>query len=463
MKLLTASLLLSAVSAINEPIAPQQQKSSQQQQAANANYVQKLVRNAVATPNSQISIHNENNNHRASNTLRRLDEQEAAYEVNIASYAVKFEQCQFVKSYDSELAQDENSATVLTTKRFVLFRLCPNATCSSCNSNFGEYLVDLESYLESTVEYFSAYQEEMCNTCEETCEQEEEDEADVDEEAAADGEDEAAEDGGRRRRLQQRQSNRLLGKNKFYNIQVNCTSCVEECDKIENMEANGYIDATEFLECAMIYDPEDDTKDALYAGPICASNGAKIKIGVFKDEDCMYLDASKEVDDYLVKDGVQAHLSHALLKSTYSDTCIACKEQQEQNENAEGDAQEDADEVIELCEQLYEDAAKCEKHYGFENGYGNYDGYENQLAQEEIVCEFMSSLKAGTYDEEGEIIVTGSSSRSRSGKATTGGQKFALTFFILGTVGLAVYAAMLHSKLVRGGKTNLSHSGGSMA
>ena len=245
---------------------------------------------------------------------------------------------------------------------------------------------------------------------------------------------------------------------------VDCDTCWEECQKIENMEENGYIDATEFLECAMVYDPEDDNKEALYAGPICASSGTKIKIGIFKDEDCMYLDSSKDVDDYLVDgDGVAMKLSHALLKSTYTDTCISCMEPQDADDNDGGDDAEDADEVIEMCEALYDESAKCEKTHGFDNGYANYYGYENQLANEEVVCDFMQSLKSGTYDEEGEIIVSGSSSMNRSGKSTTGGQKFALTFFILGTVGLAVYAAMLHSKLVKGGKVDLASSGGAMA
>ena len=422
MKLFVALAFVVAAASAN-PFAP---KVESKNAAANAKYVNQLVRAAVPTKNSQ---------------LRRLEE---AYEIDITSYSVKFEQCQFVKSYNSELAESDESDTVLATKRFVIFRLCPSGDCSTCNTNYGEYLVDLDSYLGYTVEYFQAYQESMCNQCQETCYQ-----AANEEEAAADGE-----DGGRD-----------LGQNKFYNIAVDCTTCLDECDKIENMEANGYIDATEFLQCAMIYDPEDDNKEALYAGPICASSGTKIKIGVFKDADCMFIDATKEVDDYLVSnDGVSMHLSHALLKSTYTDTCIACKEEVEQNENAEGDANEDADEVTELCEQLYDSAAKCEQQHGFTNGYGSYSGYENQLAQETVVCDFMASLKAGTYDEEGEIIVTGSSSHSRrSGKATTGGQKFALTFFILGTVGLAVYAAMLHGKLVKGGKADLSSSGGAMA
>lgn len=192
-----------------------------QSDSAKVNYINKLVRGAVPTEKSQV---------------RRLA-QEAAFEVNIAGYSVKFEQCQFVKSYSQDLAENEASETVLATKRFVLFRLCPdkNSTsdCTACSTGYGEYLVDLESYLESTVEYFQAYQEEMCTTCDANCANQADDKA----AAAAQGDDAAnAGQGGRR-----------LGKNKFYNIQVDCNTCVDECDKITNMANNGYIDATEFL------------------------------------------------------------------------------------------------------------------------------------------------------------------------------------------------------------------------
>lgn len=430
MKFITALAFLAVASA--NPFAPKKQNKK-------AAYVNKLVRAATPTANSQ---------------LRRLEEAEE-YEIDISGYSVKFEQCQFVKSYDEEIAEDEDSATVLATKRFVVFRLCPS-DCSSCNYNYGEYLVDLESYLESTVEYFQNYQENMCQACEEMCynnaneeEQQEEEEQDGEEEQQ---EEDNGDEGGRR--LQDN-----------YGYDLDCDTCWDECQKIENMEENGYLDATEFLECQMIYDPEDDNKDAYYAGPICASGGTKIKIGVFKDENCMFLDSSKDVDDYLVdNDGYSIKLSHALLKSTYTDTCISCKEPQDQDENNDnGDDAQDADEVIEMCERLYEEAAKCEKAHGFDDGYANYYGYENQLAQEEVVCDFVQSLKSGTYDEEGEIIVSGSSTIGGGGKATTGGQKFALTFFILGSVGLAVYAAMLHGKLVKGGKTDLASNGGAMA
>jgi hypothetical protein len=345
---------------------------------------------------------------------RRLD-QEAA--VNIASYSIQFQQCQFVKSYSATLAADEDSTTVLSTQRFVLFRLCPNSDCGSCAYNYGEYLVDLQSYLEATVDYYQSYQEVLCQACDETC-----------------GE------GGARD---------LGGKDQFYNVVPNCTSCVDECDLIDNMEAYGYVDATEFLECIMIY-ASDDNSEVLWAGPICASSGHQIQIGVFSDENCVNYDDTKDVNDYLYGNGVSMHAIDFFLKKTYTNTCISCQEPSEQNQNAQEG--EDADVVTELCEQLYTDAAKCEKTHGFAGGYANYYGYENQLAQEEAVCEYMVSLKAGTYDETGEILLTGASSRNASGPSTTGAQKLALTFFTISTVGLMLYAIMLHRQLQKRAK-----------
>ena len=399
---------------------------------AKSAYMSKLMRGARETENSQ---------------LRRLNDAEE-YEIDISGYSVKFDKCQFVKTYDDELAEDEESSTVLATKRFAIFRLCPTGSCSSCNYNFGEYLVDLDDYLQATVEYQQELQQDMCDACNE-CGQDEEEEAQ--DEAQEDGQDNGEEDGGRRRRK----------------LAVDCDSCADECDKIENMEDNGYFDATNFLECQMIYDPEDDGKDALYAGPMCASSGTKIKIGVFTDENCNYVDANKKVDDYLVNgDGYQMKLSHALLKTVYSsDTCVSClvEEEEDENNNGNDDGEEKEPEVAEMCQQLYEASAKCEKKHGFDDGYANYDGYENQLAQEEVVCDYIKSLEAGTYDNEGEIAIFGSNSTVGGGKKTTVGQKLALAFFVIGTVLLAVYAAMLHSKLTKGSASGLSSTGGAMA
>jgi len=368
--------------------------------------------------------------------LRSLGDQA---QVDLTSYEIQFEKCQFVRAYNDELAA-EGGDTVLGTNRFVIFKLCPVGT--SCEYNYGEYLVEMDEFLQYTVEYKQEVQEQMCEACEEACYYE-----------AAD--DQAAGDDAERR-LSSKDFGRKLAD--AVNNDIDCDTCVNACDKIENMEDNNYIDATNFINCQNIVDNGDDG-DVLYAGPMCGSNGAKIKIGVFTDENCMFLNGELDVEDYLAdEDGNAMKLSHALLKTTYDNSemiqCLA--------EN-EGDDDDAAAETNEVCMGVYEAAGKCEQSHGFANGVDKYYGYGEQAANEELVCAFMSSLQSGTYSQDGQIVLGGTSSYSSGGTATTGGQKFALTFFILGTVGLAVYAAMLHSQLTKGGKADLSTQGGAMA
>jgi len=382
----------------------------------------RLVKEAYPTKNSQ---------------LRRLEQN--GNEVDISSYSLKFQKCQFVKAYDDELAEDEDAETVLATKHFVVFRLCPSNSCDSCNYGYGEYLVDMEEYLEATIEYAKDKQEEICDQCEEECDGYYENQNQGNGEEEGENNEEAD-----RRRLSS----------------SDCRDCIDTCEKIENMEENGYIDATDFVECQEIQDEGDDGY-ALYAGAMCASNGSKIKIGVFRDNECRVLNSELDVEDYLADgDGNQMKLSHALLKTTYeSDSCLSCLV-----ENGEDDDNGKEAEVEEVCENLYMSSAKCQKKHGFDDGSSNnYDGYENQMKNEETVCDFISSLKSGTYAQDGEIVVGGSNSYHSGSTSTTGGQKFALTFFILGTVGLAVYAAMLHSNLTKSAKSDLSSQGGAMA
>jgi len=374
---------------------------------AQSAYVSKLMRGAVATENSQ---------------LRHLDEE---YEIDISGYSLKFEKCQFIKQFDDELAEDEDSETVLGTKRFIIFRLCPSDNCaSSCNYGYGEYIIDMEEYLEATIGYAQEKQEEMCQLCDENCEEYYGNDANGDE-----GENENED-----RRLD------------FRELASDCSTCMDICDLYENMADNGYVDATAFINCVEIKDEGDDGV-ALFASAMCASGGSKVKIGVFSDEECMFIEPDLNVEDYLVDDnGNQINLSHLILQKTYrSDNCISCDAGYYQDDDNVDDK---ATEVLDMCAELYEASAKCEKIYGFDNGYANYDGYENQVDNEAVVCEFISSLKSGTYSQEGEIVVGGS---NYGGTTTTGGQKLTLAFFIVGTAVLSAYACMLYKNLA--GKT----------
>jgi len=376
--------------------------------------------------------------------IRNLDGNDngaAEIDADITGYSLKFQKCQFVKAYSQDLAA-EGAETVLATQRFVLFRLCPSSSCGNCNTNYGEYAIDMNDYLDYTVEYRQEEQEEMCDNCKANCYYD--DAAAADDAADADGDEDADGDGDgdERRRLSD---------------STDCETCISACNKIDNMEANYYIDATTFINCQQIQ--EDNGYGALYAGPMCASQGSKIKIGVFKDEDCMYLDTSKDVEDYLADENGNGYkVSHALLKTVYDESeCIDCLA------DKDGDDDQAEDEAKDVCANLYATAGKCEKTHGFVSGIDGYYDADNQQQNEELVCEFISSLKSGTYSQDGEIVIGGSKMYTSGGTSTTGGQKFALTFFIIGTVGLAVYAAMLHSQLTKGGKADLSSQGGAMA
>lgn len=110
------------------------------------------------------------------------------------------------------------------------------------------------------------------------------------------------------------------------NITSDCDTCGDECEKYENTEENGYYPATSFIQCQMIYDPNDDTAAPLYAGPQCVGNGTQLRVSVFGDEDCTNVDTTKDVDDYLVNaDGTQMKLSYSIWKRVYMPgECALC-------------------------------------------------------------------------------------------------------------------------------------------
>jgi len=405
-----ASVILSTSNAAATPFQSNPVQSKRNGQTSN---IARLLSKSRPTQRSQLKRH--------------LDEEEEQ-EIDLSGYTVKYVKCQFVKSYDDELAEDEEAGTVLATNRFIIFRLCPS---ESCTYNYGEYLVDMDAYLESAVEYHQEQQEEMCNYCDEVC---------------------AADDDGGGRKLRKLQQD------------VSCDTCVDECNDIANMEDNGYVDASNFVQCQQIAEQDDGT--AYYAGAMCANSGAKIKIGVFSDEDCSQPESSLSVEDY-----VGAKLSTSLMRNIYSGSGVSCikpnweveEENDEEDENEDEEEEEEEVEINEMCNELYEAAGKCENVHGFAESIVNYDNYENQAAQEDLVCQFIKTMKKGAYDETGEIILQARVTAVEGATAATGSQKFGLTVFILGTVGLAMYASTLHSQITKGGTSGLATKGGAMA
>lgn len=124
-------------------------------------------------------------------------------------YSLSYHRCAEVRQFDDEIAAQEDTTSVFTTKHFAVFRFCPEATCmgykqdfssmtsaeraaweaaqaaveanqdgvwiedreivgargSGCQSNYGEYMIELQDYLEIMNEYRSERFEQYCTYC----------------------------------------------------------------------------------------------------------------------------------------------------------------------------------------------------------------------------------------------------------------------------------------------------------
>mmetsp|Transcript_12106 Transcript_12106/g.33515 ORF Transcript_12106/g.33515 Transcript_12106/m.33515 type:complete len:349 (-) Transcript_12106:40-1086(-) len=286
-------------------------------------------------------------------------------------------------------------------KHFVLFRLCPTDDCEVCDQseNFGRYTTDVDTYLTYTVEQQKQIFQNMCDNCDEEC---------------GDG--------------QQCYSN-----------------CGKLCYMYGNMEDNGLVDASQYVQCQQLQgadedndnrrklrrqlrrmrpqrrrladeageeeqgadqeengDGEEDEEQMIFIGPRCSDSGKTIELALFYDENCW-----EPINDVSVDSLMDGELSYYFLDHTYHSTdavCLKCAED-EQNQNANDN--QDADDVNEMCEQLYDAAAKCETPNGITAGFiqtNREDGnYENQVETEFLSCAFINSLVWNSYTETGEI------------------------------------------------------------
>eukprot|EP00577_Skeletonema_sp_RCC1716_P012874 CAMPEP_0113417088 /NCGR_PEP_ID=MMETSP0013_2-20120614/25466_1 /TAXON_ID=2843 ORGANISM="Skeletonema costatum, Strain 1716" /NCGR_SAMPLE_ID=MMETSP0013_2 /ASSEMBLY_ACC=CAM_ASM_000158 /LENGTH=414 /DNA_ID=CAMNT_0000304193 /DNA_START=42 /DNA_END=1286 /DNA_ORIENTATION=+ /assembly_acc=CAM_ASM_000158 len=358
--------------------------------------------------------------------LRQLDGSgSSSYTIDISKYSLRFEKCSTVKQYNANNNYQE-SDTVLSAKRFVIFRLCPNHSCGSCDENYGEYLIDMESYLDAMLQYKYEEQTEYCTACE-TC---------YTQAAQANNDMGAYYDDA----TQQQEDDDGCGS-------FNLDSCYKECLNIANMESNGYVDAADYVGCVKVYENENKGL-AYWAGATCNANGSRIKIGLFTDEDCNNQDDSANTELYMKNDnGYNVKLSYHLLKHTfvngYNNCITSCADYEDGSDYAQ---------TAEVCDTLYDSSAKCETSHAF--NYRTSENSQNWM-EEMTACDFIEQVNYGTYDASGEIVVTGG--RMIIQRATSSGaQRFFLTFFVWGTIFMSAYVALLYHKIMKGQKSLLS-------
>jgi len=230
----------------------------------------------------------------------------------LTKYSVKFQGCHHVQQWNDDA--DEDDIKILT-QRLVRFRLCPSATCSSsstkgCDSNYGDYLVDMETYVSA---YMQQVQEQYMNSNQYNSQY-----------------------------GQQNNGNRKLANydSNKYNMNFEDYLTCSEMDMDNDQRKR----ARELRELSNSYSTQyyQNGDSKYYIGPYCADQGGEIRLGVFYDETCTV--AAEEGADIfkMVHNGMTLPYS---VSSIVSLQCMSCGGYSEVNE---------------MCEGLYEVAGKCE-------------------------------------------------------------------------------------------------------
>jgi hypothetical protein len=108
----------------------------------------------------------------SSNWNYDADYTNAEFGFALDNYSLKYTGCSTAETYSADQAADNGDTSVLVSKRFATFRLCPTSTCSDnkyqgCSSNYGDYVVSLDQFLNAMVELNEDRVTGYCTYCQE--------------------------------------------------------------------------------------------------------------------------------------------------------------------------------------------------------------------------------------------------------------------------------------------------------
>jgi len=393
---------------------------------------------------------------------------------DVSQYSLSYHRCASVRQYDDEIAQMEGTDSVFSTKHFAVFRFCPEMTCmglqqdeddcdedtygqeycemirqqeqeeeennnangywfggnddeevirgargEGCESNYGEYMIELEDYLQLMLEYNEQRFEQYCEYCEE---------------CMWEVYQYWLEHGGNNRKLSYDEfKNSEEGRELYYNPNVDknfykvCpeyNTCSEYAYTCKQGMDQSYV---EYFECTEM---ERNNGQTAYIAPHCAEDGFTVTLGVYSDEYCNeYIGNGVDIANYL---GEEMDVEEDALKQWYNsangalsilefsndeEICIPCKladlpygeSDYVPNDDDTDDYEQymawGENEVNEICTNLYMVSARCDKHYRSYSSKTKRANFAEAVAQENLSCDFIDSIVMGNYDELGYVNV----------------------------------------------------------
>uniref|UniRef100_A0A7S2UPK0 Uncharacterized protein n=1 Tax=Attheya septentrionalis TaxID=420275 RepID=A0A7S2UPK0_9STRA len=329
----------------------------------------------------------------------------------VAGYSLKFQGCHHISQWNADA--DEEEDVKIATERLVRFRMCPTGSCNDnnaygCKSGYGDYIVDMATYLDAYLEAKMEREEAECEyTMNYQCDCQDKDDDQFNQEYC--------------------EYDCFMAKDMGY--------CVEDNPYVDDDNQEAAFAYADYVECAQYQFNNnngrklDENAEVEYSiGPFCSEQGGQIVLGLFTDDTC-----STFADDY---GGKGLFETMAGFELPYSETsligmeCVSCKEQEDGDNYND---QQDADEVKETCEMIYNTAGKCEK------------SLNNGVTANNNACNYIEGIRIVRQDG---IIKYNNAGGNKTASVFIG--LFAVSFILLGA-----YVYYLKTKLDRA-KINLA-------
>ena len=350
-------------------------------------------------------------------------------------YSVSYLRCAEVRQFDDELAATEDTPDVFTTEHFAIFRFCPAQTCNGgykdnvsynsamgyttntsnqellgargeyCQSNYGEYMLTIEEYLQIMADYHADRFEAYCEYCEECMY------------LVYQKWMQSMNAGGRD--LSEISEAEVWMEELHQNARkLDYTSACPEyetCQYYKNLCKQGIDEDVEaYFECAEAENQYNGM--TAYIGPHCSKeDGYTIQLGVYSDAYC-----NRYVGDYVTAYLGQEYAADPLQEYYHpqEQVCIPCKasdrmyepmteEYASANYDENANAYDPDASVNELCEQLYSVSARCDQHYRSYTSKNARSKYYS-VEQMKLSCDFIDSVVVGNFDEFGEVLLDNS-------------------------------------------------------
>ncbi len=325
----------------------------------------------------------------------------------VSNFSIKFQGCHHVSQWNDE-AYDASDVRI-QTKRLIRFRLCPSNTCSAssssgCHSGYGDYIIDMNTFLGSYYEAVDNYNQFRCQyttqtlcSCnyDETCEYE------------------------------------CLSKHSMVDLCNGRNPNDNSQQQQEKFQLANYVQCQQYVQGQQQQVEGgqrllEQEQAQYYIGPYCSEQGGSIYLGLFTDDSCTtFADNYGGTSTYKSMTGQS--LPYAK-QSVITMDCLSCKEPEEFNQY--GNDAQDSDQVSEMCEQIYDTAGKCESSLASSGAVDQAN---------ENACNYISGIKVVRKD--GIITQVGS-------KANKTASIF-IGIFVVAFVLLASYVYYLKTKLDR--------------